>query len=311
MIKTYSPNLMVHPLMRSGNSISGDIEMGAENVSRPIIDMLSRLHVLVVGPGLGRDPLMLATAANVIKAARKRSMPVVIDADALRIVNERPWLLREYKQAVLTPNVVEFGRLEKAIVKNVDQSEGTAGRLVDVAKELKGVTVVQKGAVDCIGSFPWRGPEYGPIVCDLPGGRKRSGGQGDTLTGAIATFLAWGQAYRDNLWTSKNEVGRLDDDELVMLAAFGGCAITRVSTSPSFSGRVSWFDGPNQLGMFPARICQARPQSAGERPDWRGSHGVQEPVRGRRGRVRRRDGGQLADSEEERGGRRGQSGATR
>jgi ATP-dependent NAD(P)H-hydrate dehydratase len=62
---------------------------------------------------------------------------------------------------------------------------------------------------------------------DLEGGRKRSGGQGDTLTGSIATFLGWRKAYLDGIWETG---GRLKEEELVALAVFGGSAITRVRT---------------------------------------------------------------------------------
>ncbi|KAI8151781.1 ATP-dependent (S)-NAD(P)H-hydrate dehydratase [Colletotrichum sp. SAR 10_70] len=111
-IKTYSPNLMVHPLMRQ--SPSEDTASGppdADKISAPIVEMLARLHVLVIGPGLGRDPLMQDTVARVIRAARERSIPLVLDADALQLVQKDPGLVKGYALAVLTPNVVEFSRL--------------------------------------------------------------------------------------------------------------------------------------------------------------------------------------------------------
>lgn len=77
VIKTYSPNLIVHPIMRlSSCKLEGVIDDIVANISR----LLEHLHVLVVGPGLGRDPLMLETATAVILKARSRNMPIVIDA---------------------------------------------------------------------------------------------------------------------------------------------------------------------------------------------------------------------------------------
>jgi ATP-dependent NAD(P)H-hydrate dehydratase len=38
------------------------------------------------------------------------------------------------------------------------------------------------------------------FVSDGDGGLKRMGGQGDILSGTIATFLAWGKAYQDGVW---------------------------------------------------------------------------------------------------------------
>lgn len=52
----------------------------AEEISSKIVNMLDRLHAIVIGPGLGRDPLMLQTASKIIEAAKKKGMPFVIDA---------------------------------------------------------------------------------------------------------------------------------------------------------------------------------------------------------------------------------------
>ena len=190
--------------------------------------MLDRLHVIVVGPGLGRDELMQSTARRVILAARERGIGVVIDADGLMVVTSDPEVVRGYKNAILTPNVVEFGRLCKSL--NVDQNgtddDDAENICAKVAKALGGVTVIQKGGVDRISN----GEQT--VVCDVKGGLKRSGGQGDTLTGAIATFLAWKKAYLDKLWD--HEGGELSDEELTALSAFGASALTRTCSRLAF-----------------------------------------------------------------------------
>lgn len=231
---------MVHPLMRQSpapnpdpnqdpttRDTSKDPDSDPEHISAQIIDLLPRLHVLVVGPGLGRDPLMHATVARVIRAARNRGTPVVLDADALILVQKEPGLVRGYGGAVLTPNVVEFSKLCEALKVDVGEDASETARVEALAKALEGVTVVQKGAKDYISNGETT------LTVDLQGGRKRSGGQGDTLTGSIATFLGWRKAYLDHLW----DVGQnaLGEHELVGLAAFGGAAITRVGRFPSFS----------------------------------------------------------------------------
>ncbi|KAL2261706.1 hypothetical protein VTK26DRAFT_3579 [Humicola hyalothermophila] len=249
VIKSYSPNLMVHPLMRSlPSSPSAPVTSGSQQdtdaarVADRIIPLLDRLHVLVVGPGLGRDPLMQETCARVIRAARDRGMPVVLDADALQIVQRDPGLVRGYALAVLTPNVVEFARLTKALGVEVEE-EGEEGKgkgkgggqdgretakVEALARALGGVMVVQKGPKDHLsdGRTTW--------TVDLEGGRKRSGGQGDTLTGSIATFLGWRKAYLDGIWETGKE---LKEDELVTLAVFGGSAITRECSRLAFAKR--------------------------------------------------------------------------
>ena len=225
VIKTYSPNLMVHPLMRqtpdSGSSDkSNDLETDPERIASNIIEMLPRLHVLVIGPGLGRDPLMQATVARVIRAARNKDLPVVLDADALQVVQSDPDIVRGYKNAILTPNVVEFKRLGDALGVEMTANKETQ-QVETLARVLKGVTIVQKGANDFISNGE------ATLVNDLQGGKKRSGGQGDTLTGSIATFLGWRKAYLDGLWEMDDP--KLDETELIGLAAYGGSAITRVS----------------------------------------------------------------------------------
>ncbi|KAL8414998.1 hypothetical protein RB594_005995 [Gaeumannomyces avenae] len=251
VIKTYSPNLMVHPLMRQSSpppsSSSSqqpppppdvDVDAEAAAVASPIIDLLTRLHVLVVGPGLGRDPLMQRTCRVVVAAARARGMPVVLDADALLLVQRDPALVRGYRLAVLTPNVVEFGRLAGALdvpeAVDGDNNDGKPAteRAEALARALGGVTVVQKGGKDIIAG----GGGASALVVDLEGGLKRSGGQGDTLTGCIATMLGWRKAALDGLWEG-SEAGMVDEGESVRLAAFGGCAVTRECSRLAFARR--------------------------------------------------------------------------
>ncbi|KAK3990346.1 Ribokinase-like protein [Cladorrhinum sp. PSN332] len=237
VIKSYSPNLMVHPLMRSSPSPSSslpsaDADANPSQIANRIIPLLDRLHALVIGPGLGRDPLMQDTCAAVIRAAREKNMPMVLDADALLLVSRDPSLVKGYGLAVLTPNVVEFGRLTKALgvdeqVKAAAQESETA-KVEALAKALGGVTVVQKGPKDYLSDGTVT------LVVDLEGGRKRSGGQGDTLTGSIAAFLGWRKAYLDGIWDTGK---KLEEKELVGLAVFGGSAITRECSRLAFAKR--------------------------------------------------------------------------
>ena len=162
---------------------------------------------------------MLATVAAVIKAAREKNVPLVLDADALWLIQSEPQLVHGYKECVLTPNVIEFGRLAKAVGIGEDElpDSGEAG-CKKLAKALGGVVVLRKGAVD------WISDGDRAIVGDGEGGRKRSGGQGDTLTGSIGTLLGYRSLYHEKVWDVE---GELDRQETLMLAAWGGSAITR------------------------------------------------------------------------------------
>ncbi|EPX72079.1 uncharacterized protein SOCG_04011 [Schizosaccharomyces octosporus yFS286] len=218
VIKSYSPDLIVHPFLREKeNKNPGDSIDGIMELVKP---MMERLHAIVIGPGLGRDEWMLETVAKVIQYAREKEMPMVIDADGLFLVQQRPELVSGYHNVVLTPNVVEFKRLcDKVGV----QSEGPDA-CQNLAKKLN-LLIVQKGKEDIISDG---GTIY---ACSVPGGLKRCGGQGDILTGILVTFLAWRKAYLNKQWDIE---GDMDAKECLFLAAYGACATTRWCSRVSF-----------------------------------------------------------------------------
>ena len=198
----------------------------ASEIASPIIDLMQHLHAIVIGPGLGRDELMQLTVAAVIKSARAKSIPLVLDADALWLIQTQPELIQGYKECVLTPNVVEFGRLAKSVGIGEDElpDTGEAG-CKKLANALGGVMIVRKGGVD------WISDGEKAIMGDLEGGKKRSGGQGDTLTGSIGTLLAYRTLYLEKQWDVEGNLGRA---ETLMLAAWGGSAITRECSRLAF-----------------------------------------------------------------------------
>lgn len=252
---------MVHPLLPSTDSVKDPNSIDAPALAGPIIGMLSRLHALVIGPGLGRDSVTLKVVAEVIKEARTRSIPFVLDADGLLIVTEDPTLIKGYKECILTPNVVEFARLAKALgVKLPSQTEiaGTSesdktNKASDACEQLSsklgGVTILQKGPQDIISNG------ITSIINDIQGGLKRSGGQGDTLTGSLGTMLAWRAGYHDQLWSSgerENKTEAQSRDEVqaelesdkrmsrgttLLLAAWAGSSITRESSRKAFEAK--------------------------------------------------------------------------
>lgn len=181
---------MVHPYMRQSHHATAIDTL--DEISARVINMLPRLHVLVVGPGLGRDSLMQDTCARVLEEARRREMPFVLDADGLWLAQTRPELVQGYRLCILTPNVMEFRRLAES--KGVDLNSDPTTVCARLAKAYGGVTIIQKGPKDYISNGERT------LVSDIEGGLKRSGGQGDTLTGSLATFLAWRQAYLDRIW---------------------------------------------------------------------------------------------------------------
>ncbi|KAL4880808.1 Ribokinase-like protein [Aspergillus karnatakaensis] len=262
VIKSYSPNLMVHPILPSSNSVEDPNSIDARSLAAPILDMLGRLHALVIGPGLGRDGVTLKVVVEVMKEARSRSIPFVLDADGLLLVSENPDLVKGYKECILTPNVNEFSRLAKALgievpslaeISSGDNAKDKTSKEAEACEKLStalgGVTVVQKGPHDVISNG------VTSIVQGAEGGLKRSGGQGDTLTGSLGTLLAWRAAYHDELWNSGEEANskeaqskedvqaelesekRMSPATTLLLAAWAGSAITRECSRRAFKAK--------------------------------------------------------------------------
>lgn len=101
-IKSFSPELIVHPVLDEDDALS------------KIEPWLERLHVVLIGPGLGRDDKVFHTVSRLIGVCRGLSKTLVIDADGLFLVGQDPELIRNYPGLVLTPNSMEFTRLVKA-----------------------------------------------------------------------------------------------------------------------------------------------------------------------------------------------------
>ena len=152
---------------------------------------------------------MQSFARVALSLAQSQEMYLVLDADALWMIGQDLSLIKGYRRAVLTPNVVEFKRLSEQV--GLDSKIPVGKRADFVSQALDGVTVLQKGAQDIIavnasGASDLKASEpeeadgakesvQESIEVDTPGGLKRCGGQGDVLSGCVGTFLAWGKCY--------------------------------------------------------------------------------------------------------------------
>ncbi|AQZ10942.1 YKL151C [Zygosaccharomyces parabailii] len=223
VIKSYSPDLMVHPYLHEG----GHGEMGK------IQSLVNRMHVLVVGPGLGRDDLMLASVKEIIRFVleeHRGSIPIVLDADALWLVTQDKQvreMLRKFPKGriVLTPNVVEFKRLAESL--DLGEERGELGaRIADALS----CVLVEKGQQDKV---------FGNgdcLVNESEGSLKRVGGQGDTLTGTIACLLAFSRARHD-FRVCGEEKEPLEWIQHAMLSCYAGSAVTRECAKLAFADK--------------------------------------------------------------------------
>ena len=121
-IKSYAPDLIVHPILRPPSPAYREV------VESELSSLLSRLHVLVIGPGLGREDYMIAHAKKALYLAKEKGMYVLLDADALWMLGQDTRILRGYRRAIITPNVVEFKRLSNELVR-LPRSPSTFSRV--------------------------------------------------------------------------------------------------------------------------------------------------------------------------------------
>uniref|UniRef100_A0A667X1N3 ATP-dependent (S)-NAD(P)H-hydrate dehydratase n=1 Tax=Myripristis murdjan TaxID=586833 RepID=A0A667X1N3_9TELE len=207
VIKSYSPELIVHPVLDSPNAV--------EEIEK----WLPRLHGLVVGPGLGREDSLLKTAKEVIEKSKARDIPIVIDADGLWLVSQQPSVIQGYQKGILTPNFMEFTRLYEALHHEPMDSSDHQRSAMQLSVAMGNLTVVLKGEQDVITD----GNKV--ISCSVEGSGRRCGGQGDLLSGSMGVLAHWAYTSSTGMVKSVNPA---------MVAAFGACSLTRQCNSQAF-----------------------------------------------------------------------------
>lgn len=197
VIKSYSPELIVHPVLDNTTT------------AKEAVMWLDRLHVIVIGPGLGRHENTFNAVTELIEVCRTLKKPLVIDADGLFLLTQKPQLLNNYPAGVvLTPNAMEYQRL---FGKKQFQS--------DLLKPFgPNCIVVRKGREDEI----FDGSKL--TVCTVKGSARRCGGQGDLLSGSVATFYGWAMAQQE-----------ADKRMHAMAACYAACKLTRLCNANAFA----------------------------------------------------------------------------
>jgi NAD(P)H-hydrate repair Nnr-like enzyme with NAD(P)H-hydrate dehydratase domain len=70
-----------------------------DNMVKEVTSMMDKLHVLVVGPGLGRCPVVFQAVARIVQVAQSQyRLPLVLDADALFMLTQP-----DYHQLLTNP----------------------------------------------------------------------------------------------------------------------------------------------------------------------------------------------------------------
>ena len=159
----------------------------SDKAQKGILDLAAGFTALALGPGLGRHP---ATTDLVHALVAKIERPMVIDADGLNALAQKPAVLKKAQgPRILTPHPGEMARL-----LNVEYAAEVQKARREVAvsfAEKNRCIVVLKGRRTVVtdGERVFINPTGNPGMA--------SGGTGDVLTGVIAGLLGQGLAPFD------------------------------------------------------------------------------------------------------------------
>ncbi len=143
--------------------------------AQALLPLIARASVLAVGPGLGQGDWGRALFA----AALASGKPLVLDADALNLLAEKP---QAVPQALLTPHPGEAARLLDCDKRDVQADRFGAADALALRYRC---VVVLKGAGTLVAA---PGETTAVIGAGNPG--MATGGMGDVLSGVIAALLA-------------------------------------------------------------------------------------------------------------------------
>ncbi len=165
----------------AGGHGDGVVARWPEVVATPDVGGAGRVQAWVVGPGLGVDDTGVRTLHEVMQS----DVPVLVDADGLRLVAAEPELLAERRrrgvQTVLTPHQGEFG----ALFPDLDPAERLASTRTAAAR--CGATVLLKGHRTIVAT-----PAGETSVNTTATPWLSTAGSGDVLSGVIGSLLAAG-----------------------------------------------------------------------------------------------------------------------
>ena len=178
-------------------------------------DSPERYSAIAVGPGLGRDAMTGEALCKLMMAAK--NIPMVLDADALNLISERPERLGLIPAgSILTPHLGELRRLMP-----LDDGPEAARKL----SAKSGCVVVLKGYHSKVIA-----PDGTMLVNTTGNPGMAKGGSGDVLTGLIGGLLARGYSALDAAALG------------VWVHGFAGDRLTEARTAEAYSSRdlIDW-----------------------------------------------------------------------
>ena len=171
-ISKLSPNLIVKELTDEDILVSEDIKI--------VNTLISKADSVIIGPGLGSEKSTKNTIEKAIQRCVKLKKAMVIDADAIQVVGQKPEIIQN-TPTVLTPHAGEFKELTKQKLK--DDLENRKKIVKQWAKKL-GITILLKGPKDIISNG------MDTKLNDIHNPAMTVGGTGDVLAGIIGSLLS-------------------------------------------------------------------------------------------------------------------------
>ncbi|MFM2099362.1 MAG: hypothetical protein RLZZ366_901 [Pseudomonadota bacterium] len=184
--------------------LSGDAPAPHAIVRRSMEEMIAdkRLGAFLIGPGLGRDE----GARKLVAKALDFPVPLVLDADAIMLLDSPTQLANRPAPTILTPHHGEFETLFGKLPGNkIDKAHA--------ASSLSNCVIIFKGADTVIAAPDGR-------VCVAPAASSwlASAGTGDVLAGIVAALLSSGmdalQTACTGVWLHA-EAARLSGSALI------------------------------------------------------------------------------------------------
>ena len=173
IVAGFEPSYLTVPLCET----AGLICMAALS---ELMDRLSQSDAAAIGPGLGQSSELNEVVADIYRLAE---IPLVVDADALNALSQRPDVLQLKSPPaprILTPHPGEFARLSGLSMETI-RTNREAVAVEFAAKH--GIILVLKGQHTVITD--------GSQMAINPTGNSgmATGGSGDVLTGLLAALL--------------------------------------------------------------------------------------------------------------------------
>ncbi|KAF4350194.1 hypothetical protein F8388_013615 [Cannabis sativa] len=223
VIKSYSPEIIVHPILEESYSVRDEDKKSIlDKVLAEVDKWMERFDCLVVGPGLGRDPFLLDCVSEIMKHARQSNVPIVVDGDGLFLVTNCLDLVSGYPLAVLTPNVNEYKRLVQKVLRCEVNDDDAIGQLLSLAQQIGGVTILRKGKCDLITD----GETASMVLLDAVGGRVIY-----FLEGNVAVFTSWAR----QLVSSSDRNTSISPRNPTMLGCIAASTLLRKAASHAFN----------------------------------------------------------------------------